>query len=73
MYIGSKVLRSCKPRRVGVYHELRSDIHMTSNFYIEHKHYIIFHDTDRYIRGDKESKSCRDNDVTKQIPLKKYQ
>ena len=55
----------------GLSDRLRGAIHMTSNLSIEHKYYIMYYETDRYIRGGRESKSCRDNDETKQIPSMK--
>ena len=44
---------------------------MALNLYIEHEHYIVYNDTNRCIRGEKESQSCRDNDEAKQIPSTK--
>ena len=55
----------------GLSDKLRGAIHMTLNLFIEHKFCIIYNETNRYIRGGKESKCCRDNDETKQIPSMK--
>ena len=41
----------------GLSDRLRGAIHMTSNLDVEHKYYITYDETSRYIRGGKESRA----------------